>query len=199
MDPFLVHPKPPERAKPVSAVRSTLITTGLAVLRDCGLYDRYASALAPEHVETVRSLVAGAWLPTAFMLAHYQAWDSLCLSPEEIRHIGHKVGAGVGSNMLLTITKFATGAGVTPWTVFEQYGRLWARAFEGGGVRVERAGPKDATLFFSEIPFARSPYFRGSVLAIHEKAFGMFATKIVARALPGSVSTTAFALRFAWV
>src|SRR5262249_59014952 len=77
---FLAHPPPPARPKIVRAVRSTLVSSGLVILRERGLFDRYAATLSTTHVETVRGIVAGAWLPTEFMIAHYAAWDGLGLA-----------------------------------------------------------------------------------------------------------------------
>jgi hypothetical protein len=81
----------------------------------------------------------------------------------------------------------------------EQYGRLWSRAFDGGGVRVERVGPKDAAMTFTDIPFARSGYFQGSLVAIHERALGTVSTKIYARVAPASVRESSFLMKLAWV
>jgi hypothetical protein len=183
---------------PVRAVRSTLVTSGLVVLRERQLFERYAQALPPHHRETMQSLVAGTWLPTDFMLAHYAAWDSLDLSSEDIRVIGGKVASRVSENLLLAARYIAAGAGVTPWTALAQCGRFWTRAFDGGGIRVERHGPKDATVTVVEIPFARSAYFRGSMLAIHENVLGLLVSKMYVRLLPASVAASSFALRLAW-
>jgi predicted secreted protein len=196
---FLVYPLPPARPKMVRAVRSTLVTSGLVALRERGLYERYAANLAPTHLETVRGLVAGTWLPAELMGAHYAAWDALGLSAEDVRVIGTNIAARVGENMLLAIKNLTAIAGVTPWDALAQYGRLWTRAFDGGGIRIERAGPKDATLHFSEVPFARSNYFQGSLVAIHDQALGMFAGKMYTRVLMGSTHDTGFSMRMAWV
>ena len=175
------------------------MTTGLGILRERGLFDRYTAALLPHHREAVLALVAGSWLPTEFMIAHYAAWDSLALSPEQIRAIGTNVASGVRDNMFRALKHLTTGAGVTPWTLLGQHARLWARAFDGGGVRVDRSGPKDATLFFTELPFSRSPYFQGSLLAIHQRVLGTFSTKLYAQLVRGSVRDSSLAMRLAWV
>ena len=198
-DVFLALPREPERAAAVRGVRSTLVTSGLVILRDRGLFDRYLASIPLAHRPTVRGLIAGEWLPTEFMLAHYAAWDSLGLTADEIRVIGSAVSSRVSDNLLLAIKHITTGIGATPWTVLAQYPRLWSRAFDGGGVRIERSGPKEATIWLLEMPFARSAYFRGSLMAIHESALGLFATKLYARILPRSVADTTFAIRLAWV
>jgi hypothetical protein len=199
-DVFLLVPSPPAQAIPVRGVRSTLVTSGLLVLRERGLFDRYLAALPTRHHAVLTGLVAGAWLATDFMLAHYAAWDSLSLHEDDIRSIGASVASRVRENLLRAMKHIAAGAGVTPWTALAQYERLWSRAFDGGGVRIECTGPKDATIQLFEIPFARSPYFRGSIVAFHETGLGMFAaSKMYVRVLPKSISPTAFTLRAAWV
>ncbi len=73
-----------------------------------------------------------------------------------------------------------------------------AARFDGGGFRMTRLVPKESSLVFSEIPFARSAYFRGSLLAIHEDALALFATKMSARFVPNSLTATSFEVRLSW-
>src|SRR5271169_6286867 len=89
----LTLPAPPGRAVPVKAVRSTLVTSGLAILRERQLFDRYLAALPPTRRAAIPGLTAGVWLPTDFMLAHYAAWDSLGLSTDDVRGIGSAIAA----------------------------------------------------------------------------------------------------------
>jgi hypothetical protein len=195
----LILPAPPGRAVPIKAVRSTLVTSGLVLLRERKLFDRYLAALAPVHRAAIPGLTAGVWLPTDFMLAHYAAWDTLGLSPEDIRGIGAAIAARASESFLSSIKHIASGLGATPWTMLSQYQRLWPRAFDGGGIRIERIGPKEATIGFSEIPFAPSAYFRGSLLALHENGVSLFTTKVYARVLAPTLAATKFDLRLAWV
>jgi hypothetical protein len=195
----LVLPPPPARAIPVRAVRSTLVTSGLAQLRERRLFDRYLVAMPPPHREAIPGLTAGVWLPTEFMLAHYAAWDSLTLSTEHVRAIGAAIAARAADSFLGSLKHIASGLGATPWTMLAQYQRLWSRAFDGGGIRISRIGPKEATLAFSEIPFAPSAYFRGSLLALHENGLSLFSSKVYARVLTASLTPTRFELRIAWV
>jgi hypothetical protein len=195
----LILPPAPGRAVPVKAVRSTLVTSGLALLRERQLFDRYLTALPAIHRPVIQGLTAGVWLPTDFMLAHYGAWDSLGLSAEEVRAIGRGIAARAAESFLGSIKHIASGLGVTPWTALEQYERFWTRAFDGGGIRISRLGPKEATIAFSEIPFAPSPYFRGSLMALHENALQLFSSKIYIRVVPTSLGATKLELRAAWV
>jgi hypothetical protein len=195
----LILPPAPARAVPVKAVRSTLVTSGLALLRERTLFDRYLAGLAAAHRSVIPGLTAGVWLPTEFMLAHYAAWDSLNLSADEIRAIGTAIAARAAESFLGSIKHIASGLGVTPWTALEQYPRFWTRAFDGGGIRISRVGPKEATIAFSEIPFAPSPYFRGSLTALHENALHLFSSKVYVRVVPASVAPTKLELRVAWV
>jgi len=54
------YPKPLE---PVTAVRSTLITSSLMSLRERGLFERYDALQTSPHRQKIMNLVAGEWLP----------------------------------------------------------------------------------------------------------------------------------------
>ena len=194
-----VIPEPPRKAARVSAVRSTLVTSGLGTLRAKNLFERYLAALAPKHRETAMSTVAGVWIPVDFMLAHYAAYDALHLSHEEVRTMGRAIGDRLGESTLQALRRLATGAGVSPWIALPQYGRFWTRAFDGGAVRINKLGPKDATIAVSLVPFASSAYFRGTFCAIHEVGLGLFCTKMYTRVVPKTLVDDGFTIRMSWV
>jgi hypothetical protein len=83
--------------------------------------------------------------------------------------------------------------------VVPHYGRFWTRAFEGGAVLITKLGPKDASIAISHVPFARSPYFRGTFCAIHEVALGLFSRQFYARLLTATFADDGFAIRLSWV
>jgi hypothetical protein len=82
----------------------------------------------------MRALIAGLWLPVSTVTTHFASADKLGFSPEEAFAIGVESGVRIQHSVLQTLRRLAAGAGATPWTVLHQYGRLWARVFEGGGV-----------------------------------------------------------------
>jgi hypothetical protein len=133
------------------------------------------------------------------MQAHYAAYDAMHLSSDEIRAMGRAIGDRLNESTLQALRRLATGAGITPWVALPQYGRFWTRAFEGGAIRITKVGPKDATIAISLVPFARSPYFRGTFCAIHEVGLGLFSSKLYVRIVPTTVSGDGFSLRISWV
>jgi hypothetical protein len=198
-DVICMVPEPPRKPVPMTAVRSTLVTSGLGTLRSRNLFEPYLAALPAAHREMAVSAVAGLWFPVEFMQAHYEAYDALQLSPEEVRAMGRSIAERLNESILQALRRLATSAGITPWVAFSQYGRFWTRAFEGGGVRITKVGPKDAKVEFSQVPFARSAYFRGTFCAIHEVGLGLFSPRVYVRLLSTTLSDSGFALRISWV
>ncbi|MEY4550482.1 MAG: hypothetical protein RL685_6677, partial [Pseudomonadota bacterium] len=71
----------PYPLEPITAIRSTLITSSLASLRLRDLLPQYEAAQQSAHRETILRCVAGEWLPLEVGFAHYRACDALGLSP----------------------------------------------------------------------------------------------------------------------
>jgi hypothetical protein len=189
----------PTRAPPLAAVRSTIVTSGLAALRARSLETRYLGHLPREHHAAVESLIAGMWLTTDFVMAHYQACEALNLPFEEAVAIGTAVGARVHETLLITVKKLAAAAGVTPWTVLSQYDRLWQRTFDGGGFTITRTGPKDALVHVTQMPLARFAYFRASYCGVNLAGLRLFATNAYVRLLPHGMSDHSYSFRASWV
>ncbi len=192
-------PAPPKKAGPVAAVRSTVLSSGLAALRARNLEARYLGHLPREHHAAVESLIAGTWLPIDFVTAHYRACDELNLPFDEALAIGTAVGARVHESLLVTVKKLAAAAGVTPWTALAQYDRLWVRTFEGGSFSITRTGPKDALIQIMHMPLARFAYFRASYCGVNLAGLKLFATNAYVRLLPSSTTDQAYAFRASWV
>lgn len=189
----------PVRAPPLAAVRSTIVSSGLAALRARSLETRYLSHLPRERHAAVESLIAGTWLPTDFAMAHYQACEEMNLPFEEALAIGTAVGARVHETLLGTVKKLAAAAGVTPWTALAQYDRLWQRTFDGGGFTITRTGPKDALVHITQMPLARFAYFRASYCGVNLAGLRLFATNAYVRLLPHGMSDHSYSFRASWV
>src|SRR4051794_26985523 len=72
-------------------VRSTWLTSSLRALRERKCLDRYYELLPGEHHDTMRSLVAGSWIPMQLAIIHYEACDKLKLATDDIMDIGRDV------------------------------------------------------------------------------------------------------------
>jgi hypothetical protein len=196
---FLPFPMPRERIPDASHFRSTWLTASIASLRDRGLGDAYAAALAPEHKEQILSVVPGVWLPMNVARAHYAAADSLGLSNAELVEIGESATRRANATALSLAFRLARGAGVTPWTILGQVQRLWDRTcLHGGGIAVWKLGPKEARLEVVGYPLADMRYnritFRGIIGAVVE----LFCEKAYVREIPSLCDRRSLGFRLSW-
>jgi hypothetical protein len=187
-----------QRVRPVSHVRSTVITTGLAALRARGLFDDWAASLDAASRDTIATTIAGVWLPIDLVMTHYRACEALQLTHDEAVSIGMSVGVRIHENLLLTLKRLATEVGMTPWLVGAQYERLWSRSFDGGGFRITREGPKDAIIELLQVPMAEFSYFRGAFCGLNLVGMNLFCTKAYVRVVNGSCVGHGFAIRVSW-
>lgn len=160
MEPRETIVKLPATIEPVSAVRSTLLQSSLATLKERGLGDRYFAKLDPSYHELIRNTLAPTWVPLDVAMAHYRACDALGLDREALMGIGQSVGDRIQGSYLGTIARGAKLAGITPWVLFRSFDRIWYRVFQGGAAGVTKVGPKDAIVEIERVPLARIEYFR---------------------------------------
>jgi hypothetical protein len=175
------YPEPGSPPIVLRRVRSTLLSSALVELRARGLYDRYWGYLDPSARPPMESIIAGVWVPVDLAMAHYEACERLELSPQVAFEIGAGVGKRIHDTIFSVLTRAARGAGVTPWTAIQIYTRLYARTFDGGEVRVYKAGPKDAEIDIQRMPLLRFGYFRQSWLGVHRVGALLFAQQVFIR------------------
>jgi hypothetical protein len=162
---------------PVTKIRSTWIAASVASLRKQGLFERYEPHLPREHRDAIVLAVAGTWMPVEMGIIHYRACDAMGLSRGETIERGQAVSGAIQSSLLDVVARAAKGVGVTPWTVFEQYPRIFSRIFVGGATGVRKLGPKEARIEFAGIPFARFDYFRYGLRGVVLDVGSRFCTK----------------------
>jgi hypothetical protein len=138
-------------------VRSTLVQSSINLLRVRGHFDAYIRLLPAEFHQPVLGTIAASWLPIDIGLAHYRACDALFLDPAELIIIGEAVGDRIQGTFMRTLTQAVRGAGVSPWTLFKRFDRLWDRLLVGGSVQLIKVGPKDLAI---EVRSARLPQFQ---------------------------------------
>jgi hypothetical protein len=190
---------PRGRIPPVTLVRSTLLVSSLRSVRSRGLFEHYLALLPQEHHETVRSTIAGVWLPVRVALAHYEACDGLGLTSEEQLAIGREVGAAIQGTFMGTMVKMAKGAGVTPWAIFSQYQKLWDRLLDGGAIEVTKVAPKEMLLECINLPLVRIPYFRTAFRGVNIGGCELFSRRAYANEIPAMCSSTSLGIRVSWV
>lgn len=176
------------RMQPVTAFRSTWLSSSVRSLRARGLADTYFAALPREHHDLVLGTVVGTWLPVHVAMAHYFACDALNLPTLEIVEIGREAAGHVHGSTVATLTRLARGAGVTPWAVLTRLDELWKRIWHGGGVCVRKQGPKEARVEIAGWPCAKSAYCRAGLRGVLLGLTEPLAVRAYARefALPAS-------------
>jgi hypothetical protein len=183
---------------PLTAVRTTLLLSSQAALRQHGWYPMYV-----ERIESCRdallSLYAGAWVGVDVATAHYEACDRIGLGHASVIELGRMVSHTTHNVFAAAAVRLSRELGATPWALFGQASRFWARSWRGSAVTIERIGPKDAHIVVVEMPFARIPYFRvalgGFAIAMAEFA----ARKAFAHALAHECTDTTLGYHLAWV
>jgi hypothetical protein len=144
----------------VSAVRSTLIQSSLATLRERGFYERYLRLLDRSYHDAIFDTLTPAWLPLDIAMAHYSACEALDLEHDELLRIGQAVGDRIQGSYIGVVARGAKLAGVTPWVLLNHLDRIWSRMFQGGAVAVTKVGPKDAIIDIQGVSLASFDYFR---------------------------------------
>jgi hypothetical protein len=197
-DVFLDFAVPRARIPDCSQFRSTWLNSSLLALRERELMDRYKAALPPQHHAPILESVAGVWLPIDVALAHYTACGSLGLTRQQIADIGSEVTTRVHGTSLALAVRLAKQAGVTPWTILAQLGRLWERIWIGGGVAVYRRGPKEAIIEIVQWRCADVSYVRLAMPSIVNGVVQMFCTKAYVTEVTAMVGPGALGLKLQW-
>jgi hypothetical protein len=180
-------------------IRSTIVLSSIDSIRGAGHEEAYFAALAPEARETIVTSVVGMWLPIAIGHAHYRACGALGLSAETEVQLGRGTFGRSKGLLLGTAVKLATGAGVTPWTVFPLFQRFWLRAYDGGALRVVRVGPKEADVELVAFPIVESRYYRHAVRGLLCGVVELFCGKAYVKERSVSDPKTAITFRVQWV
>jgi hypothetical protein len=167
----------PARFEWVRNIRSTLLMSSYASVRDAGYDAAYRAALPKEHHAAIFEAVAGMWIPIETAVAHYNACATLGLSHDKQLALGRIAGEKIQNTILGTAVRMAREAGVTPWTVMPQFQRFWSRAFDGGALYVEKRGPKEAHFEVHKAPNADCVYWRAALCGLGMGMLELFCRK----------------------
>lgn len=149
-----------DRVVPVTMVRSMLLQSSLAALRQKGYLDAYLAKLEQPYHEQLLSSAGPGWSPIELACAHYRACEALGLGQSELFDLGYAVGERLESTFLVTAGKTLRGAGVTPWTVIAPLHRMGTRVFQGGSGQITKVGPKDLVIELRGTVLSQFEYFR---------------------------------------
>ena len=128
--------------------------------------------------------MAGTWLSAEAGRAHYLACDQLAIPLNEQVQMGHRTAERAGESMVGTVMRLARQAGATPVLYFTQLQRLWARAYDGGGIAVYKTGPKDARLDVICFSLFESPFYRNALRGWVQGLAALFSTRVYLREAP---------------
>jgi hypothetical protein len=171
----------PKTLEPVTAIRSTLITSSLSSLKARGLFERYDVLQTSPHRHAILNAVAGEWLPLEVAFAHYQACDALGLSDSEQFAIGKDVSRRVHETFLALVVKAARSAGMTPWVLLPRGNSVNSRLCKGGGLRIWKVAPKSVRVELARMPHLAIPYVRNGLVGLYAAAVELLATNVTAR------------------
>jgi hypothetical protein len=189
----------PESVRPLTNVRSTIVSAGIAEIRNDGLFDAYLTAISPEHRSTLVDLTAGRWIPVDVAAAHYRAYDTLGFAPAEQVARGRRGTASIGRTIFGSAVQGAKSMGATPWTLFGQFPRFWARAYDGGALSIYKTGPKEAHIEIAECSLLEIPYFRRSLQGFTTGLLAMVCQTIYMHEVASTLGSHAARFRAQWV
>jgi hypothetical protein len=195
---FVPFPLPRARIPPVTEFRSAWLRSSIRSLREHELLDRYLTLLPPQHHATILESALGVWLPGEVSIAHYTACEELGLDAQTQIAIGAEVAQRVHGTILSIGVKLAQEAGVTPWTVLAQFGRLWSHIWVGGAVAVFKLGPKEARLELVGWPCAKFTYCKNGITGVTQGLIQLFCRKAYLREIPRLCTPTGLGYRVAW-
>jgi len=175
------------------------VQSGIASLRQAGLYDAYAATVSLEVREEIEQTVAGMWIPIETTIAHYLACDRLGLSSESAAKLGRSTFDRSKGLLLGAAVGLARGAGVTPCTLVPHLQRFWLRGFDGGGVQAVQLGPKEVRIDVVASPILQSAYFRSALRGLTTALFELVTLKVYVHADPTPGAETSIVLRAQWV
>jgi len=173
----------PKSIAPMTEVRSTLVTSSLAALRNRNLFERYDAIQRSAHRDTILNCVAGEWLSLEVAFAHYRACDALGLSSSEQIEIGKDVSKRIHETFLGLVVKAARGMGVTPWLLLAKANTTLSRIARGGGIRVTRVGPKSARIELVQVALLQVPYFRNALVGVYIAGVELLGSNVTARVI----------------
>ena len=162
----------------MSHVRSTLLQSSLATLREAGYLERWRTLIG-DHASTIEQAIAPTWMDVSIAMAHYRACDALGMSPEEVDAIGQKVGDRL-QNMLVGLgARTARATGFDPKSGVPFFERLFPRVFRGGSLAITQHGPKDLRIELRSMGVTHTAYFRQAYCGHIKRAAHFFGVRTV--------------------
>ena len=137
-------------------------------------------------------------MPIRIAAAHYDACDALGLTDQQQFELGSATFARVRGSVLGTVLRAGRKAGITPWFLLPQLQRFWNRAYDGGGIRIERLGAAEALVDVVACPLLEKRQYRNSLRATLHAVVELFGRKAFVTERKGSREEGAISLRAQW-
>jgi hypothetical protein len=151
---------------PLTAVRNSVLQASLTLLRQGGLYERYAELVEPAVLHRISTNVAPYWVPIEVVDEHYRACDAMALSAEELASLGRASGELVRKTSIV-IAQPDGNAAFDVWQNVPRMHRAWKRLYQGGSVQIVKLGDTEQLIEFRGYSLHRHRYYRhGCVAAI---------------------------------
>jgi hypothetical protein len=188
----------PQRA--ATHVRSTLIQSSLATLRELGHFEAYLTHVDPAYRRDILETIAPTWLPIAVGEAHYRACDNLTLSDAQLLAMGEHVGDRMQGAFMETLTRAGRSLGLTPWVLLKRFDALWGRLFQGGSIELTKVGPKELMIEIRLTGVLHSAYFRQAFCGVVRAGYKYVGTRAAyVRIARWESNVERFVMRAAWV
>jgi hypothetical protein len=144
--------------------------------------------------------LASSWVPVAVSTAHFERLDRIPLSDTQITRMAEPMAAGLLHDRFASLGRVARshGAEVGVWVGSKQSDRVFARMYNGGSIKVNQVGPKDAIIEVNGLPFASSRSFRLSHYAFMRSVFSFSTKPCICKALP-QAKPERLAVSLSWV
>jgi hypothetical protein len=150
--------------RPVTAVRNNVLQASLTLLRDKGLYERYAKLVEPAILRELTTNISPRWVPIDVVHAHYRACDAMALSTDELERLGQEAGQHA-RKVSIVVSQPEQNTKFDLWQNSERMHRVWKRLYQGGSVQVVRLGTTDELIDFCGFSVHQHRYFRYGCLA----------------------------------
>ena len=189
----------PGTVVPTRHVRGALLVASRAQLREAGLFAAYVEHLPEAARRELDGVIAASWVPLETAHAHYRAADALGLAEPAIVSCTRGSGEKVHQVFLATTFRLVRTAGLTPWTAAPAASRIWERVFDGGGIGLQKLGPKEGRLVIVAHSLLRHRYHRVGLRAHTELALGLCCLRGYVRETAHDPETGSMTLLLRWV
>jgi serine/threonine-protein kinase len=181
-------------------IRTTWLVSSQLAVRKRGLFDAYLGLVAAADRAALTSVHPGGWVPIELAASHYDAIEGLKLSPLETVAMGREIAqSGITGSILASAIRVAASVGaVTPWTAVGIIPRIYARSYEGGGIRAWRLGDRDAILEMVQNRVCRYSYVRQAIRGMLQEMLEIAGFKTLVRLYVPLTSDTSLAYRVGW-